>query len=272
MLTQEEFDKFLQEFDIEKFEIENLKIDENCLKEINEIGKELKDFNEKFYDEQIEETKKKIGDLENPQKKDSEKLSEKDLSFFKDDKYIKKYMEKGYLSEEYVTGIAAQTNHKYQSEKKVRDEKFLQFLKKHLEYLKKSKENFNNAYTQMNNYITKINNKKLEREQIKMRNLKEEKYEEYKKKCEKINQKFKNKMEYCKEAFVKEDIDKFKNEMDKFNIEIKTKNIEAESFYIELKNRKPTITTSSFWSGFWVGLGIGLVAGALITGVIVACV
>ena len=234
----------------------------------------MKDFNEKFYDEQIEETKKKIEDLKITQ--DSEKLSEKDLSFFTDDEYIKKYIKKGYLSEEYVTGIAAQTNHKYQSEKKERDKEFLQFLTKHLEYLKKSKENFSNSFNQMNKYISKINQKKLEREQKKMINLKEEKYEEYKKKCEKINQKFKNKMEYFNKAFVKEDVDKFTKEMDEFNDEIKKKKIpDAESFYNELKNRKPTITTSysssSFWSGFWVGLGIGFVSGVLLTGVIFAC-
>lgn len=284
MLTQEEFDKLLQEFDIEKLEFENLEIHDNTIKEINEIKEELKDFNEKFYDEQIEETNKKIKDLEKTldseklsekdleKTQDSEKLSEEDLSFFTDDEYIKKYIKKGYLSEEYVTGIAAQTNHKYQSEKKERDKEFLQFLKKHLDYLKKSKKNFSNSFNQMDKYLTKINQKKLERKQKIMSNLKEEDYKKYKEKCEEINQTFKNKMKLFKETFVKEDIKKFNEEMEKFNSEIAQKKLDAESFYIKLKNRKPTIISSSgYWEGFFLGFGIGFFAGALITGVIIAC-
>lgn len=274
MLSQEDFDKLLQDFDIEKFEIENLKIDENFHKEIiKEIQNLKKHFNEDFYDKEIKATKDKIEDLNSTQ--DSEKLSQEDLSFFKDDKYIKKYMEKGYLSEEYVTGIAAQTNHKYQSEKKVRDEKFLQFLTKHLEYLEGSKKNCINAFNQMSKFIEKINPERVKRKLEKMKKLKEKnKYEEYKQKCEDIKKKFKNKMENFKKTFVKEDIDKFLKNMGDFEDEIKEMKKNAEDFYNELKNKKPT-SDSSFWIGFCVGLGIGFAGGfavGFITGVIVACI
>ena len=265
MLTQKEFDEIYNSFDFEKIELKNFELfkkGENFETKFSKILQTIKEF----YTEKIKLVEIDLEKyLKNPNNNKPTIKKENILN----DEIIEKYYKSGVLIDNDINKLLNKKNDELKNEKEEEDKssiKILEEYKTHLTETMKSIDDLNKFWIDYSKRIkTKEENYKKKKE--KLMALKNDNYEEYKKKCQQITDKVKDNLSRIKsmvvfdESAYKEKIKKY----DEFEEKLK---IKRDTYYIELKNKKEVI--KKYWkfsfrtiiAGAFIGLTVPLTMGA----------
>lgn len=238
MLTEEEFDKISNEFDITKLELKDIE----CPSDL--VGKFSDNFNffTGFYDKKIQEIEK---ELENQQ---NGKELQVDIGNIKNDDIIKDYLEKGVISDKDIGDLMETENNNLKEfqEKKDKEDNTEQILKDYLNHLKSSKKSVESLQNFWTNYLNRIEKKRedFNKKKDKLLKLKKDKYEEYLKNCEVINKKIKQNFDRIKNTIVLDETE-YNKKIKAFDKTEESKKVETDNYYKELSERKERIV--KYW-------------------------
>ena len=248
-MTNEEFDKIYESFDMEKIDLKSMVFPK---KELDEFKSTLDEW-DKEYDEKIKKVEEEIkqGSNSNSSEQSQTNNSVNIQDILNDEIDFDKYIKKGILDmkkdiEDGINNINKQKREEDEDIKKIErenEENRNKTLVGYLNYLKKAKEDFRGVHSYFSNYIDRLLKKekdfydKIE----KLENAKDSNYEKYKKECERIKTRVKNNLDNIRNMFTYDkecEINKGKKKYDDKEEKLAS---ETNDIYFDLKNRKPVI-------------------------------
>lgn len=258
-MTNEEFDKIYESFDMEKIDLKSMVFPKEELDEF----KSTLDKWDKEYDEKIKKVEEEIKQGSNSnsseQSQTNNSVNIQDILNDENDDEIDfdKYIKKGILDmktdiEDGINNI--NNNLKQKKQKREEDEEIKKIEREneenrnktlvgYLNYLKDAKEKFRGVHSYFSNYIDRLLKKekdfydKIE----KLENAKDSNYEKYKKECERIKARVKNNLDNIRNMFTYDkecEINKGKKKYDDKEEKLAS---ETNDIYFDLKNRQPVI-------------------------------
>lgn len=249
MMTNEEFDKIYESFDMEKIDLKSMVFPK---KELDEFKSTLDEW-DKEYDEKIKKVEEEIkqGSNSNSSEQSQTNNSVNIQDILNDEIDFDKYIKKGILDmkkdiEDGINNINKQKREEDEYIKKIErenEENRNKTLVGYLNYLKKAKEDFRGVHSYFSNYIDRLLKKekdfydKIE----KLENAKDSNYEKYKKECERIKTRVKNNLDNIRNMFTYDkecEINKGKKKYDDKEEKLAS---ETNDIYFDLKNRQPVI-------------------------------
>ena len=249
MMTNEEFDKIYESFDMEKIDLKSMVFPK---KELDEFKSTLDEW-DKEYDEKIKKVEEEIkqGSNSNSSEQSQTNNSVNIQDILNDEIDFDKYIKKGILDmkkdiEDGINNINKQKREEDEDIKKIErenEENRNKTLVGYLNYLKKAKEDFRGVHSYFSNYIDRLLKKekdfydKIE----KLENAKDSNYEKYKKECERIKTRVKNNLDNIRNMFTYDkecEINKGKKKYDDKEEKLAS---ETNDIYFDLKNRQPVI-------------------------------
>jgi len=252
MMTNEEFDKIYESFDMEKINLKSMVFPKE---ELDEFKSTLDNWDKK-YDEKIKKVEEEIKQGSNNSKQ-SQTNNSVNIQDILEDKIIYKYIKKGTLDmktdiEDWINNINNNLKEKKQNREKDLDIKILEekneenrnkTLVEYLNYLKKAKNDFRDVHSYFRNYIGRLLKKEKEfYDKIeKLENAKDSNYEKYKKECERIKTRVKKNLDNIRNMFTydkEREINKGKKKYDDKEEKLAS---ETNDIYFDLKNRQPVI-------------------------------
>ena len=252
MMTNEEFDKIYESFDMEKIDLKSMVFPKE---ELDEFKSTLDNWDKK-YDEKIKEVEEEIKQGSNNSKQ-SQTNNSVNIQDILEDEIIYKYIKKGTLDmktdiEDRINNINNNLKEKKQNRENDLHIKILEeeneenrnkTLVEYLNYLKKAKNDFRKVHSYFSNYIDRLLKKekdfydKIE----KLENAKDSNYEKYKKECERIKTRVKKNLDNIRNMFTYDkecEINKGKKKYDDKEEKLAS---ETNDIYFDLKNRQPVI-------------------------------
>ena len=252
MMTNEEFDKIYESFDMEKIDLKSMVFPKEELDEF----KSTLDKWDKEYDEKIKKVEEEIKQGSNSSKQ-SQTNNSVNIQDILNDVIIDKYINKGILDmktdiEDGINNINNDLKQKKQKREEDIDIKEIEekneknrneILDGYLNYLKDAKEKFRGVHSYFSNYIDRLLKKekdfydKIE----KLENAKDSNYEKYKKECERIKARVKKNLDNIRNMFTYDkecEINKGKKKYDDKEEKLAS---ETNDIYFDLKNRQPVI-------------------------------
>ena len=249
MMTNEEFDKIYESFDMEKIDLKSMVFPKEELDEF----KSTLDKWDKEYDEKIKKVEEEIkqGSNSNSSEQSQTNNSVNIQDILNDEIDFDKYIKKGILDmktdiEDGINNINNDLKQKKQKtekdiekNEKNRNEKLVGYLK----YLKDAKKDFHSVHSYFCNYIDRLLKKEKDfYDKIKkLENEKDSNYEKYKKECERIKTRVKNNLDNIRNMFTYDkecEINKGKKKYDDKEEKLAS---ETNDIYFDLKNRQPVI-------------------------------
>ena len=248
-MTNEEFDKIYESFDMEKIDLKSMVFPKEELDEF----KSTLDKWDKEYDEKIKKVEEEIkqGSNSNSSEQSQTNNSVNIQDILNDEIDFDKYIKKGILDmktdiEDGINNINKQKREEDKVIKKIErenEENRKNTLDGYLKYLKDAKKDFHSVHSYFSNYIDRLLKKekdfydKIE----KLKNEKDSNYEKYKKECERIKTRVKNNLDNIRNMFTYDkecEINKKKKEYDDKEEKLAS---ETNDIYFDLKNRQPVI-------------------------------
>ena len=249
MMTNEEFDKIYESFDMEKIDLKSMVFPKEELDEF----KSTLDKWDKEYDEKIKKVEEEIkqGSNSNSSEQSQTNNSVNIQDILNDEIDFDKYIKKGILDmktdiEDGINNINKQKREEDKVIKKIErknEENRKNTLEGYLNYLKDAKKDFHSVHSYFCNYIDRLLKKekdfydKIE----KLENAKDSNYEKYKKECERIKTRVKNNLDNIRNMFTydkEREINKGKKKYDDKEEKLAS---ETNDIYFDLKNRQPVI-------------------------------
>lgn len=249
MMTNEEFDKIYESFDMEKIDLKSMVFPK---KELDEFKSTLDEW-DKEYDEKIKKVEEEIkqGSNSNSSEQSQTNNSVNIQDILNDEIDFDKYIKKGILDmkkdiEDGINNINKQKREEDEYIKKIErenEENRNKTLVGYLNYLKKAKEDFRGVHSYFSNYIDRLLKKEKDfYDKIKkLENEKDSNYEKYKKECERIKTRVKNNLDNIRNMFTYDkecEINKGKKKYDDKEEKLAS---ETNDIYFDLKNRQPVI-------------------------------
>ena len=248
-MTNEEFDKIYESFDMEKIDLKSMVFPK---KELDEFKSTLDEW-DKEYDEKIKKVEEEIkqGSNSNSSEQSQTNNSVNIQDILNDEIDFDKYIKKGILDmkkdiEDGINNINKQKREEDKVIKKIErenEENRKNTLDGYLKYLKDAKKDFHSVHSYFSNYIDRLLKKekdfydKIE----KLKNEKDSNYEKYKKECERIKTRVKNNLDNIRNMFTYDkecEINKGKKKYDDKEEKLAS---ETNDIYFDLKNRQPVI-------------------------------
>ena len=214
-MTNEEFDKIYESFDMEKIDLKSMVFPKE---ELDEFKSTLDNW-DKEYDEKIKKVEEEIkqGSNSNSSEQSQTNNSVNIQDILNDEINFDDYIKKGILDmktdiEDGINNINNDLKQKKQKREEDKDIKEIEreneenrnkILVGYLNYLKKAKEDFRGVHSYFSNYIDRLLKKekdfydKIE----KLENEKDSNYEKYKKECERIKTRVKNNLDNIRNMF-----------------------------------------------------------------------
>ena len=219
MMTNEEFDKIYESFDMEKIDLKSMVFPK---KELDEFKSTLDKW-DKEYDEKIKKVEEEIKQGSNS---NSSEQSQTNNS-------VNNNINKQKREEDKVIKKIEREN----------EENRKNTLDGYLKYLKDAKKDFHSVHSYFCNYIDRLLKKEKDfYDKIKkLENEKDSNYEKYKKECERIKTRVKNNLDNIRNMFTYDkecEINKGKKKYDDKEEKLAS---ETNDIYFDLKNRQPVI-------------------------------
>lgn len=249
MMTNEEFDKIYESFDMEKIDLKSMVFPK---KELDEFKSTLDQW-DKEYDEKIKKVEEEIkqGSNSNSSEQSQTNNSVNIQDILNDEIDFDKYIKKGILDmkkdiEDGINNINKQKREEDEDIKKIErenEENRKNTLEGYLKYLKDAKKDFHSVHSYFCNYIDRLLKKEKDfYDKIKkLENEKDSNYEKYKKECERIKTRVKNNLDNIRNMFTYDkecEINKGKKKYDDKEEKLAS---ETNDIYFDLKNRQPVI-------------------------------
>ena len=249
MMTNEEFDKIYESFDMEKIDLKSMVFPK---KELDEFKSTLDKW-DKEYDEKIKKVEEEIkqGSNSNSSEQSQTNNSVNIQDILNDEIDFDKYIKKGILDmkkdiEDGINNINKQKREEDEDIKKIErenEENRKNTLEGYLKYLKDAKKDFHSVHSYFCNYIDRLLKKEKDfYDKIKkLENEKDSNYEKYKKECERIKTRVKNNLDNIRNMFTYDkecEINKGKKKYDDKEEKLAS---ETNDIYFDLKNRQPVI-------------------------------
>lgn len=248
-MTNEEFDKIYESFDMEKIDLKSMVFPK---KELDEFKSTLDKW-DKEYDEKIKKVEEEIkqGSNSNSSEQSQTNNSVNIQDILNDEIDFDKYIKKGILDmkkdiEDGINNINKQKREEDEDIKKIErenEENRKNTLDGYLKYLKDAKKDFHSVHSYFCNYIDRLLKKEKDfYDKIKkLENEKDSNYEKYKKECERIKTRVKNNLDNIRNMFTYDkecEINKGKKKYDDKEEKLAS---ETNDIYFDLKNRQPVI-------------------------------
>ena len=248
-MTNEEFDKIYESFDMEKIDLKSMVFPK---KELDEFKSTLDKW-DKEYDEKIKKVEEEIkqGSNSNSSEQSQTNNSVNIQDILNDEIDFDKYIKKGILDmktdiEDGINNINKQKREEDKVIKKIErenEENRKNTLDGYLKYLKDAKKDFHSVHSYFSNYIDRLLKKEKDfYDKIKkLENEKDSNYEKYKKECERIKTRVKNNLDNIRNMFTYDkecEINKGKKKYDDKEEKLAS---ETNDIYFDLKNRQPVI-------------------------------
>lgn len=248
-MTNEEFDKIYESFDMEKIDLKSMVFPK---KELDEFKSTLDKW-DKEYDEKIKKVEEEIkqGSNSNSSEQSQTNNSVNIQDILNDEIDFDKYIKKGILDmkkdiEDGINNINKQKREEDEDIKKIErenEENRKNTLEGYLKYLKDAKKDFHSVHSYFCNYIDRLLKKEKDfYDKIKkLENEKDSNYEKYKKECERIKTRVKNNLDNIRNMFTYDkecEINKGKKKYDDKEEKLAS---ETNDIYFDLKNRQPVI-------------------------------
>lgn len=252
MMTNEEFDKIYESFDMEKIDLKSMVFPKEELDEF----KSTLDKWDKEYDEKIKKVEEEIKQGSNSNSSEQSQTNNSvNIQDILNDVIIDKYINKGILDmktdiEDGINNINNDLKQKKQkTEKDIKEieekneKNRKNTLEGYLKYLKDAKKDFHSVHSYFCNYIDRLLKKEKDfYDKIKkLENEKDSNYEKYKKECERIKARVKNNLDNIRNMFTYDKECKINKGKKKYDDKEEKLASETNDIYFDLKNRQPVI-------------------------------
>ena len=255
MMTNEEFDKIYESFDMEKIDLKSMVFPKE---ELDEFKSTLDNW-DKEYDEKIKKVEEEIkqGSNSNSSEQSQTNNSVNIQDILNDEINFDDYIKKGILDmkTDIEDGINNINNDLKQKKQKREEDKVIKEIEReneenrnkilvgYLNYLKKAKEDFRGVHSYFSNYIDRLLKKekdfydKIE----KLENEKDSNYEKYQKECERIKTRVKKNLDNIRNMFTYDKECEINGGKKKYDDKEEKLASETNDIYFDLKNRQPVI-------------------------------